>query len=255
MSRRSSVSPYFQGLFHPITTELNRSDFYRLCWYVGEKYLRDLRAKEDFTPRVLDSIEALSDFLVSEVRAMERGPESCRRDVRDQVPNDKVKDAPAVARELRWRVRLAEGYSSDGDRAGAGEEHMAKHIGHKRRREGESPPTGLATRGDSSFRNFRPKVWEALEEEHEAEVRHLTVQPAQDIGSFAEGWTDWKEEPTSAQPVKGDRVEVGRRRHVIVKMRRTDNGFERQRVERVVETWSWDNAEGVEPVPALGSSC
>jgi hypothetical protein len=207
---------------------------------------------------VLDSIEALSDFLVSEVRAMERGAESCRRDVRDQVPNDKVKDAPAVARELRWRARLAEGYSSDGDRcdrAGAGEEHAAKHIGRKRGREGVHSPIGLASQGDSRFRNFQPKAWEALEEEHEEEVRHLTMQPVQDIGSFAGSWTDWKEEPTSAQPVNGDRVEVGRRRHVIVKMRRTDSGFERQRVERVVETWSWDHADGVEPGPpqaALG---
>jgi hypothetical protein len=235
-----------------MTAELDRNDLYRLCWYVGEKYQRDLRAKEDFTPRVLDSIEALSDFLVSEVRAMERGPESIRRDVRDQVPSDKVKDAPALARELRWRVRLAEGYASDGDRcdqASAREEPAAKHVGRKRRREGE-PPTGVATQGDSRFRNFQPKIWEALEEEHEEGVRHLTVQPAQVIGSFAGSWNDWREEPASSQLVKGDRVEVGRRRQVIVKMRRTDNGFERQRVERIVETWIWDDAEAVETTQA-----
>jgi len=221
--------------------------FSRLCWYVGDKYLLDLRAKEDFTPRVLDSIEALSDFLVSEVRAMERGPEPVRRDVRDQVPNDKVKDAPAVARELRWRVRLAEGYTSDGgrcDQARGREEPATKLVGRKRRREGEIPLTDLATQGDPKFRNFQPKVWESLEEDHEEGVRHLIVEPDQDISAFAGSWKDWKDEPGSSELVKGDKVEVGRRRQVIVKMRRTGHGFERHRVERVVETWSRDDAQG-----------
>ncbi|KAH9984732.1 jumonji protein [Russula compacta] len=218
--------------------------FSRLCWYVGEKYLRDLRSKEDFTPRVLESIEALSDFLVSEVRAMERGTESVRRDVRDQVPNDKVKDAPAVARELRWRVRLAQGYTSDGDLSGRvrARDHMTKEVGRKRKRDPEYSPTA---QGDSRFRNFQPKIWEALEEEQEEGVRHLTVQPVQDISSLIDGGTDWKEEPIMPQMVNGDKVEVGRRRQVIVKTRRTVRGFERQRVERVVETWSWDNAGDV----------
>ena len=96
-----------------MSSDFESHNFRRLCWYVGEKYLRDLRSREDFTPRVLESIEALSEFLVSEARAMERSPESVKRDIRDQVPGDKVKDAPALARELRWRVRLAEGYTRD----------------------------------------------------------------------------------------------------------------------------------------------
>ena len=189
---------------------------------------------------MLESIEVLSDFLVSEVRAMERGPESLRRDVRDQIPIDKVKDAPAVARELRWRVRLAQGYTSDGDQSGrfrAGEP-MTKEVGRKRKRDLELSQT---VQSDSRFRNFQPKIWEALAEEQEEGVRHLTVQPAQDIGSLVEGSTDWKEEPIMSQMVNGDKVEVGRRRQVIVKTRRTVNGFERQRVERVVETWNWDD--------------
>ena len=189
---------------------------------------------------MLESIEVLSDFLVSEVRAMERGPESLRRDVRDQIPNDKVKDAPAVARELRWRVRLAQGYTSDGDHSGqlkAGEP-MTKEVGRKRKRD---PELSQTAHGNSRFRNFQPKIWEALAEEQEEGVRHLTMQPAQDIGSLVEGWTDWKEEPMTSQMVNGDKVEVGRRRQVIVKTRRTVHGFERQRVERVVETWNWDD--------------
>jgi len=178
---------------------------------------------------------------------MERGPEPVRRDVRDQVPNDKVKDAPAVARELRWRVRLAEGYTSDGgrcDQARGREEPATKLVGRKRRREGEIPLTDLATQGDPKFRNFQPKVWESLEEDHEEGVRHLIVEPDQDISAFAGSWKDWKDEPGSSELVKGDKVEVGRRRQVIVKMRRTGHGFERHRVERVVETWSRDDAQG-----------
>ena len=186
---------------------------------------------------MLESIEVLSDFLVSEVRAMERGPESLRRDVRDQVPNDKVKDAPAVARELRWRVRLAQGYTSDEDQSGRfrAREPITKEVGRKRKRDPDF------SGGDSRFRNFQPKIWEALAEEQEEGVRHLTVQPTQDIGSLVEGWTNWKEEPITSQMVNGDKVEVGRRRQVIVKTRRTVHGFERQRVERVVETWNWDD--------------
>jgi F-box/leucine-rich repeat protein 10/11 len=56
-----------------------------------------------------------------------------------------------------------------------------------------------------------------------------------------EGWADWKEEPIRSQMVNGDNVEVERRRQVIIKTRRTVHGFERQRVERVVETWNWDD--------------
>lgn len=189
---------------------------------------------------MLESVEVISEFLVSEVRAMERGPDSLKRDVRDQVPIDKVKDAPAVARELRWRVRLAQGYTSDGDQSGRfrAREPLAKEVGRKRKRD---PEFSQAVQGDSKFRNFQPKIWEALAEEQEEGVRHLTVQPTQDISSLAEGWTDWKEEPIRSQAVNGDNVEVGRRRQVIIKTRKTVHGFERQRVERVVETWNWDD--------------
>ena len=88
---------------------------HRLCWYAGEKYLRDLKAKEEFPPRVLDSVEVLAEFLVSEARTMERGTDQTKKEAKDQVPGDRIKDAGAMARELRWRVRLAGGYESDDD--------------------------------------------------------------------------------------------------------------------------------------------
>jgi F-box/leucine-rich repeat protein 10/11 len=239
MFRRSSGSPSFQGLPYLCLHHYWHYDLDRLCWYAGEKYLRDLRAKEDFTPRVLESIEDLSDFLVSEVRTIERSPESVRREVRDQVPSDKVKDASAVARELRWRARLAQGYASDGDHSGpvrAGELITRR----KRKRDPEFSPTAG---GDSRFRNFQPKIWEALAEEQEEGERHLALRPPQDLGSLVdEGWADWKEEePSGSQMMNGGKAKVGRRRQVIVKTRKTVHGFERQRVERVVETWTWDD--------------
>ncbi|KAF8271808.1 jumonji protein [Lactarius quietus] len=211
--------------------------FSRLCWYAGEKYLRDLRAKEDFTPRVLESVEALSEFLVSEVRAMERSPESVKRDIRDQVPGDKVKDAPAVARELRWRVRLAGGYTSDGDHVDRAREPTPKDVGRKRKRDSEPPPADLAISNTSIFRNFQPQTWETVEEEHEESSRHLTVR---NIGPLVESLSEWKDEPPSA--MEGHEVEVGRKKQVILKTRKTDGGFERQRIERVLERWKWDDA-------------
>jgi hypothetical protein len=223
-----------------VASDLDSHDFRRLCWYVGEKYLRDLRAKEDFTPRVLESIEALSEFLVSEARAMERSPESVKRDIRDQVPADRVKDAPALARELRWRVRLAGGYTSDGDqpdRPRGQEEPTPKDVGRKRKRDSEPPSTDLAIPSDSIFRNFRPKIWETVEEEHEESMRHLTVQ---NIGPLVESLSEWKDEPPNA--AEGREVDVGRKRQVILKTRKNVHGFERQRIERVLERWSWDDA-------------
>ena len=220
-----------------MASDLDSHDFCRLCWYAGEKYLRDLRAKEDFTPRVLESVEALSEFLVSEARAMERSPESVKRDIRDQVPGDKVKDAPAVARELRWRVRLAGGYASDGDHSDRAREPTPKDVGRKRKRDSEPPPTHLGIPTDSIFRNFRPKTWDTVEEEHEESTRHLTVR---NIGPLVESLSEWKNEPPNAP--EGHEVEVGRKRQVIMKTRKTDRGFERQRIERVMERWTWDDA-------------
>ncbi len=224
-----------------MANDLDSHDFRRLCWYVGEKYLRDLRAKEDFTPRVLESIEAISEFLVSEVRVMERSPETARRDVRDEVPGDKVKDAPALARELRWRVRLAGGYTSDDEdhfgRALTQDDLTPKDVGRKRKRDSEFPPIGVAVPSDGMFRNFQPKTWETVEEEQEESMRHVTVQ---DIDSLAERLSEWKEELDASAP-EGHEVEVGRRRQVISKTRKTVRGFERQRTERVLEKWSWDH--------------
>ena len=67
---------------------------------------------------MLDSVEALADFLVAEARTIERGTEQAKRVAKEEVPGDRVKDAPALARELRWRVRAANGWGSE-DEGGA----------------------------------------------------------------------------------------------------------------------------------------
>ncbi|KAI0273867.1 jumonji protein [Gloeopeniophorella convolvens] len=233
--------------------------FTRLCWYVGERWLRELRAKEETSPRVLESIEALAEFLVSEARIMERGSAAARRESHDQVPGDKVKDGPALARELRWRVRIAEGYNSDGDRSRQGrdgEEQPTKDAPRKRKLTTELLQTPSQT--ESGFRNFQPKVWETFEEKLEDGVRHLTVQRPEGVSSWPDGWIDWDEEPEFVPSENGKRVEVGRQRQVTVKMRRTLRGFERQRVERVVERWNWCNEEAdissakLESIPSEG---
>ena len=113
----------------------------RLCWYAGEKYLRDLKAKEEFSQRILDSVEVLAEFLVAEARVMEKGTDHAKREAKEQVPGDRVKDAPAMARELRWRVRLAGGYESDddarvrkGQKKAAGHKEEVNGAGKKRKR-------------------------------------------------------------------------------------------------------------------------
>lgn len=172
----------------------------------------------------------------------QRCPETVKRDVRDQVPSEKVKDAPALARELRWRVRLAGGYTSDGDhfdRARGQEEPTPKDVGRKRKQDSEFPPADPAILSDSMFRNFRPKIWETVEEQHEESTRHLTMQ---NIGPLVESLSEWKDEPLDASAVEGREVEAGRKRQVILKTRKTVRGFERQRIERVLERWSWDHA-------------
>ncbi|KAI0065496.1 jumonji protein [Artomyces pyxidatus] len=228
--------------------------FSRLSWYVGEKYLRDLRAKEEFSPRVLESIDALAEFLVSEARTLERGSEAAKREAKEQVPSEKVKDASAVARELRWRARLASGYGSDGEDVDRpktkGGEHAGKENGLKRKRVEEH--TGPWAEGEPKFRNFQPKLWDAFSENDQHETRRSLMPPPDKSEHWKETWMDWTDESTPA--ADGEDVEVGRKRQVIVRVRRTPKGLERQRVERVVEEWGWRPKDsGLDVVTVKGS--
>ena len=226
--------------------------FAKLCWYAAEKYLRDLKAKEDFPPRVLESIEALADFLVHESRTMEKGSEQGKREAKDAVPGDRVKDAPALARELRWRVRLAEGCPSDEDvssrnmkkrKALATNGDTASTSANKRKRASEDHEDA-ETSVPSLFKNFQPKGWDVVRdsagEEEEATMRVKRIDDGSD------GWKDvWSQEVVESSE-DGEEARMKRRRNVLVKVRRTAKGLERHRVERVVEEWSWEEGTASE---------
>ena len=68
------------------------TSLYRLCWYAAEKYLRDLKAKEEFSPRVLEGVEALADFLVADSRTMERGNEQAKKAAKEEDDSGGVRN-------------------------------------------------------------------------------------------------------------------------------------------------------------------
>ncbi|KAJ7771863.1 jumonji superfamily protein [Mycena metata] len=203
--------------------------FTKLCWYVGDKYLRDLKAPAgaEYPSRVLTSLLALADFLVSEARTLERGTDQAKKEAKEQIPSDRVKDAAAVARELRWRVRLAAGNASDDE----GSAVKTNGAGVKRKRiadEDERP----------RFKNFKPRRWDnVVEKADEGETRVVKAnKPAEDDEAWKELWMEW-----STGAVEGDAADaqVKSRTETIIRIRRTGEGLERQRVERVVESWEW----------------
>ncbi|TFY68072.1 hypothetical protein EVJ58_g1244 [Rhodofomes roseus] len=220
--------------------------FVKLCWYAAEKYLRDLKAKEEFSPRVLESVEALVDFLVGEARAMERGTDHAKREAKEQVPGDRVKDAPALARELRWRVRLARGEPSDDEgrghrkslKANGSADSLSNGTSAKRKRSPVAEDAGM-------FRNFKPRLWErvvTVPVERESRVVKAR-RPAPGGEDWEARWAEWKDSAEGETEEGTDDVQVERRKDVIVKVRRTGKGIERQRVERVLEQWVWEGRE------------
>jgi F-box and leucine-rich repeat protein 10/11 len=200
---------------------------FRLCWYVGDKFLRDLKSSTGVTlpTRVLVSMLALAEFLVSEARILERGSEQAKKEAKEQIPSERIKDASAMARELRWRLKLATGYSSDDDRPHANRKGREGMNGNKRMR----IDSGSSDQDSGRFRNFMPKSWDrVVEKTRENETVRMRV------GNGEDQWAGWGEED-------GEEVEVKRQRETVVKVRRTLKGVERQRIERVVEEWVWDD--------------
>ncbi|KAF8185034.1 hypothetical protein K438DRAFT_1837300 [Mycena galopus ATCC 62051] len=204
--------------------------FTKLCWYVGDKYLRDLKAPAgaSYPPRVLTSLLALADFLVSEVRLLERGSDQAKKEAKEQIPADRVKDPAAVARELRWRVRLAAGNASDDEGATV----KPNGAGVKRKR------TADAEDERPRFKNFKPRRWDSVvEKSDEGETRVVKARkPVGDDEAWKEQWVEWS--TNGVESDAGD-AQVKSRTETIVRIRRTGEGLERQRVERVVESWEW----------------
>ncbi|KAJ4480470.1 jumonji protein [Lentinula edodes] len=195
--------------------------FTKLVWYVGDKYMKDLKSGNVPSFRILDSLAALVDFLLSETRALERGSVQTKKEAKEQIPHDRVKDGPALARELAWRLRHASGNVSDDEYAPNGVGHM-----HKRKRmRSDSPP---------KYRNFRPKGWDTvLETKAELDSKTLHIGKSEEINK----WIEWdNNQDSETEPA----VEVSSRKNVITKVRRkAENVVERERVERIVEVWTW----------------
>nr|GAT57580.1 jumonji superfamily protein [Mycena chlorophos] len=201
--------------------------FAKLCWYVGDKYLRDLKGTTAVTypVRVLTSLLALADFLVSEVRLLERSAvtEQVKKEVREQIPSDRIKDAAAMARELRWRVRLAAGNTSDDEGASV----KPNGAGVKRKRGEEDFGAGV------KFKNFKPRRWDSSIEQAEEEEPKVVHAPRPGE-EWKEHWTEW-----SNGEGEGDEVRVKRRTETIIRVRKTADGLERQRIHREAESWAW----------------
>lgn len=206
---------------------------------MGDQYLRDLKSPSSVgvSSRVLASIIALANFLVLEARTLEHGSESKKKEAKDQVPTDKIKDPSALARELRWRARLAGGFLSDEEYSDQPSSRRAREYHRpstKRKRTG----TRSSSRDDSvsRFRNFRPRTWDKVTETPtEKEIHSIRVKKPE-ITDWTTEWIDDMDVGVS----NGDEGSLSRHREVVVKVRKTVKGIERQRIERVVEKWVWD---------------
>ena len=187
---------------------------------MGENYLRDLKAKEELSPRILGSILSLADFLVSESRIIERGAETAKKESKESVPGEKVKDAPALARELRWRVKHALGHTSDTE-----DDHT--HDGQCK---------GIIRTPVAVFKNFVPRKWDrVVDEDVGEELTKVRAMRPDSLDEWVTAWTDgWKDDGVGE-------AEVLKRRKVMFRVRKTESGIERQRIERTVEDWSWSD--------------
>jgi F-box/leucine-rich repeat protein 10/11 len=179
-----------------------------------------MKAREEPSPRVLESILSLADFLVSESRIIERGSETAKKEAKENVPGEKVKDAPATARELRWRAKHALGYTSDTE---------DDHTHHDQC--GGAIRTPVAV-----FKNFVPKKWDrVVDEDAGEEVAKVRALRPDSLDEWVTTWTDGREGNGAGE------AEVLKRRKTLFRVRKTESGIERQRIERTIEDWSWSD--------------
>lgn len=167
---------------------------------------------------------------------LEKGSEYGRKETRDQIPSERIKDAPAMARELLWRTRLLlHGSASD-------EEAVDNDFGNfrvgKRKRSAESP--GIDD--SSSFKNFKPKKWDSSTEKViEKELRTVRLsRPEEEDEKWKERWSEWRtlEDDGDAQV-----AQVTHFRDVLIRVRKTSRGLERQRIERTMEELVWEHSD------------
>jgi len=161
---------------------------------------------------------------------LEQGAEPAKKEVREQIPHDRIKDAPALVRELRWRVKHAAGYTSDDE-----DEPGRQLSSLKRKRKRSESVSGDVPR----FRNFKPKGWDKVVEScGEPEQLMLRLRRPSDND---EEWTEkWIEDAqTNGGEEIGEEASMQRTNITIVKVRKTADGLEKERIERSVERWTW----------------
>ncbi|KDN49370.1 hypothetical protein RSAG8_02072, partial [Rhizoctonia solani AG-8 WAC10335] len=218
--------------------------FTKMCWYAADKYVRDLKAKEELSPRVLEGLTSLATFLVSEARAIERGGKDKEKDTKDQVPGDRVREPGSLARELRWRVRNARGLDSDGEGSGpsvAAPTTNGVGTGAKRKRTEEPAPKSEEEKPESPvvFRNFIPRKW--TEVRRDSAVTTCFVDPS----------SIHEEEAMDKLVQEGaaGAAELQTKVDTIVKTRRykgqDQDGktvVERQTITRTLDIYTWDES-------------
>lgn len=165
---------------------------------------------------------------------MERGPDMPKKEAKDNVPSDRVKDAPALARELRWRLRLARYGTSDGD-------VTSPDVHQKRRRR-----DARAENDDKQpkLKGIEPKTWDVSQvTKKEEQFVALGRSPPGQESNWADRWLTEENETNRRQGMdvedKPWGPNVTKKREDIVRVRRTMFGLERQRLHREIETWEW----------------
>ncbi|QRV86082.1 JmjC domain, hydroxylase [Ceratobasidium sp. AG-Ba] len=238
--------------------------FTKMCWYAAEKYVKDLKAKEDFSPRVLEGLAALANFLVGEARSIERGT---GKEAKEQVPGDRIKEPCALARELRWRVRNARGIDSDTEGAAPASTPVPVHAGSKRKRteepvveNGPAKANGSVSAGTSvnqpspvtkapsppvapvAFRHFAPRPWVEIRRDSAVSTCWVAADSIPEDGEVSE--TRLLTENSEGAAELQTKVDT------IVKTRRTTNKdgnaqLERQSIMRTLDVFVWDPSRDV----------
>ncbi|WRT68668.1 uncharacterized protein IL334_005647 [Kwoniella shivajii] len=92
--------------------------FERLCWFVADRYVNQLRQFRTYRPRsamqisttvhqrVLDQLIHLTNFLLNQISILHNPDkeEKSKKLVWDRIPHEAIKDPEGLARELQWRV-------------------------------------------------------------------------------------------------------------------------------------------------------
>lgn len=153
-----------------------------------------------------------------------------------------------MARELRWRANLASGHGSDDEDArpkqrangnGNGNGTGTGVNGHKRKRAVSESPSH--DERPLRFKNFKPRQWDSVKEEKGQDEKRVVHSRRPDTSVKTEEWKGaWEEWAEEVKDAEGEAAaEVSSRRDVVVKLRRTEKGLQRERSERVVEEWVW----------------